>query len=83
MSTIAIGVTLLVALLVTMSWLRKDETISMPMGGGPPPPPHSIEALILAGRKIEAIKLLREGTHLGLKEAKEEVEAIQERLRHG
>jgi ribosomal protein L7/L12 len=35
---------------------------------------------MVAGRKIDAIKLLREQTGLGLKEAKEEVERRQRRL---
>jgi hypothetical protein len=35
---------------------------------------------IFAGRKIEAIKLYREATGLGLKESKEFVEALQSRL---
>lgn len=39
-------------------------------------PPQVMQAL-LAGHKIEAIRLLREQTGLGLKEAKEAVEAAQ------
>ncbi|MEZ4290138.1 MAG: ribosomal protein L7/L12 [Myxococcota bacterium] len=42
--------------------------------------PRSVESLIRAGRKIEAIKRLREETGLGLKEAKEEVERRQRQL---
>ncbi|MCT2398379.1 ribosomal protein L7/L12 [Novosphingobium mangrovi (ex Huang et al. 2023)] len=38
-----------------------------------------IEAAIAEGRKIEAIKLLREATGMGLKEAKEAVEAMERR----
>src|SRR5690606_7006420 len=38
--------------------------------------PTAVEALARAGKKIEAIKVLREQTGLGLKEAKERVEAI-------
>jgi large subunit ribosomal protein L7/L12 len=34
-------------------------------------------ALAAAGRKIEAIKLVREATHLGLKEAKDLVDAME------
>jgi ribosomal protein L7/L12 len=37
--------------------------------------------LIFRGRKIEAIKLYRELTRLGLKEAKDEVDAIEATLR--
>jgi large subunit ribosomal protein L7/L12 len=38
--------------------------------------PETIESLVRAGRKIEAIKLLREQTGLGLKEAKEHVDDL-------
>jgi hypothetical protein len=40
-----------------------------------------INAAIFAGRKIEAIKLYREYTDCGLKEAKEFVETLQAQLR--
>jgi hypothetical protein len=40
-----------------------------------------IRAAILAGRKIEAIKLYRQASGEGLKEAKEFVEAVQAELR--
>jgi ribosomal protein L7/L12 len=36
-----------------------------------------VQQLVLAGKKIEAIKLVREQTGLGLKEAKDAVEAIE------
>jgi ribosomal protein L7/L12 len=49
--------------------------------GGSGPPHGAIEGLIREGRKIEAIKLWREATGLGLKEAKEAVEALERRLR--
>ena len=42
--------------------------------------PEGVQAAIRRNRKIEAIKLLREETGLGLKEAKEEVEARQRKL---
>jgi hypothetical protein len=51
------------------------------------PPPLSDAAMksltdaLLAGRKIEAIKIYRELTGLGLRESKDEVEAIEARLR--
>jgi len=37
---------------------------------------NTVEGLMAAGRKIEAIKLYREQHHVGLREAKEAVEAI-------
>ncbi|MBI1367819.1 MAG: hypothetical protein GC162_04110 [Planctomycetes bacterium] len=40
-----------------------------------------IEADLFAGRKIQAIKIYREHTGVGLKEAKEEVEKIEAGLR--
>lgn len=38
---------------------------------------REIESAIAAGRKIEAIKLLREATGMGLQESKEAVEAME------
>ncbi len=43
--------------------------------------PGSLEAMIFAGQKIQAIKLYRESTGLGLKEAKDAVEAMEANLR--
>ena len=43
-------------------------------GGG------EVERLVRAGRKIEAIKAYRESTGVGLREAKEAVEALERRL---
>lgn len=47
---------------------------------GEPVPPHVADS-IFAGNKIEAIKLYREQTGVGLKEAKDRVEAIEIVLR--
>ena len=41
---------------------------------------HQIAELIRQGKKIEAIKLLRDTTGIGLKEAKEEVERLSAEL---
>jgi ribosomal protein L7/L12 len=41
----------------------------------------AITQAIYTGRKIEAIKLYRESTGKGLKEAKDFIEAVTERLR--
>lgn len=40
--------------------------------------PPEVSALLQAGRKIDAIRLLREKTGLGLKEAKETIESFQD-----
>jgi ribosomal protein L7/L12 len=42
---------------------------------------QEIESHLFAGRKIQAIKIYREATGLGLKEAKDAVEAIEAELR--
>ncbi len=47
---------------------------------GEPMPPQIAE-LIFAGRKIEAIKLYRERSGVGLKEARDRVEAFEIELR--
>lgn len=44
------------------------------------PPDEAVDALLRAGRKIEAIKLVRERTGLGLKEAKDLCDERQRRL---
>lgn len=46
------------------------------MSAPPPIPPH-VQAALRAGQKIDAIRLMREATGLGLKEAKDAVEAFQ------
>jgi ribosomal protein L7/L12 len=55
---------------------RKDQTITMPANTQIQPACQSIEDLVRAGRKIEAIKLLRVETGLGLKEAKDQIDAL-------
>jgi ribosomal protein L7/L12 len=52
------------------------------MRAAPPPKPSpevlaEVRALLAAGSKIEAIKLLREATGMDLKAAKEAVEALE------
>lgn len=42
---------------------------------------ESIKQAVFAGQKIEAIKLYREATGLGLKESKEAVEKLESELR--
>ncbi|HMO58602.1 MAG TPA: ribosomal protein L7/L12 [Roseiflexaceae bacterium] len=58
---------------------------------GQTPPPitiaggtaDTVESLLARGNKIGAIKLVREQTGLGLKEAKEYVDDLEVRLKHG
>lgn len=64
---------------------RADESAPPAPGlssSSPPPPASSagldgVRAALAAGRKIEAIKLYRELTGLGLRESKDAVEAMQ------
>lgn len=60
------------------------------MGGAPPRVPvpvatlspeieQQVRAQLAAGRKIQAIKIARDATHLGLKETKDLVEALERR----
>ena len=65
----------------------KDAVEAMARGEAPPlraamPPANSdtLENLIRAGRKIEAIKLYRAQTGVGLKDAKDHVEALAQQL---
>ena len=66
---------------------KKTDAIMKDLGLAYEPPAPSgsdtVIGLIRAGKKIEAIKIYREETGTGLKEAKEAVEAIQDRLRYG
>lgn len=81
MTTYLLAACVLVVLVLAVSRFRRDDKIAMPPDGSRSGAPDTVESLMLEGRKIEAIKLLREETGLGLKEAKEEVELRQRRLR--
>ena len=82
----SVGAVAVLLFLVVRS--RSDERITMPhhtihtMGSGMGPGtgmqggPDTIESLVRAGRKIEAIKLLREQKGIGLKEAKDEIDEL-------
>lgn len=81
----SMGQLLLIALLILgaialASRLTQDESVSMPGEGLRSGAAGTVESLMLAGRKIDAIKLLREETGMGLKDAKEEVESRMRRF---
>jgi large subunit ribosomal protein L7/L12 len=76
MAVVTIGFIALFLLIVMILRSRSGETITMPTGAQMKPPSQSVEELVRAGRKIEAIKLLREETGLGLKEAKDQVDDL-------
>ncbi|MCB2079256.1 MAG: ribosomal protein L7/L12 [Novosphingobium sp.] len=60
---------------------RPPPSVSAPPRNVPPGETGDVEAALLAGRKIDAIRILRDSTGLGLKEAKEEVERMERRMR--
>jgi ribosomal protein L7/L12 len=66
--------------LVLFTKMRSNERVRMP-DGAVVGALDSVESAIHAGRKIDAIKLYREAHHVGLKEAKEAVERLQESMR--
>lgn len=65
------------ALVITLMSRSRDERVSMPVQPGPVEASKSVRAELAAGRKIQAIKLYREEHGVGLKEAKDAVEALQ------
>jgi ribosomal protein L7/L12 len=74
-------VAILVGAFVLVLLVRSRDQRASPAGGSRVPPPApgsegSIEALIASGRKIEAIKAYRAEHGVGLKQAKEAVEAL-------
>lgn len=83
----AIGLAAGLVLAAIFIWARRPRGASLehppPPAGKSPLPPGSnvqqeIDNLLARGQKIEAIKLLREATGCGLKEAKEQVEAMEQ-----
>jgi len=65
---------------IVFTRLRRDDRVTMPGSIPGPETADSIEALVAAGRKIEAIKQLREESGMGLREAKEAIDAIARQL---
>nr|WP_294811490.1 ribosomal protein L7/L12 [uncultured Sphingomonas sp.] len=84
---IAAGLVILVLIaMIARAGRRRDPL----MGGAPPRVPvpvatlspeieQQVRAQLAAGRKIQAIKIARDATHLGLKETKDLVEALERR----
>jgi hypothetical protein len=84
---IAAGLVILVLIaMIARAGRRRDPL----MGGAPPRVPvpvatlppeieRQVRAQLAAGRKIQAIKIARDATHLGLKETKDLVEALERR----
>lgn len=64
------------------AWER-GERLDAPLAPMPSQDDASVEALLRNGQKIEAIKLVRQRTGLGLAEAKDAVEDMERRLRQG
>ncbi len=60
------------------AWLSQtDARLKQPEVKQPEPLPERVRALLAAGRKIEAIKIYREQTGVGLAEAKDAVEKLE------
>jgi large subunit ribosomal protein L7/L12 len=55
----------------------RDVSPIMPSTTLPPEIEAQIRALLAAGRKVEAVKLARDTTHLGLKDSKDLVETFE------
>ena len=62
---------------------QKGHPLTVPIASSIDQLPASVLQAIQSGNKIEAIKLLREQTGLGLKEAKDAVEAMPKRKAGG
>jgi len=81
----AVAAAALVVIVVAVLVLRRRSDVVVV----PPRPqrgaahPESLEGLLAQGKKIEAIKLVREQTGMGLKEAKDYVEAYAAGKRPG
>ncbi|MFA6113665.1 MAG: ribosomal protein L7/L12 [Sphingomonas sp.] len=57
--------------------VARGTPIDAPTTSLPPEVEEQVRALLSAGRKIDAIKLARDATHLGLKETKDLVESLE------
>ena len=62
-----------------LEWAQREADASPPpnaTGGGGNPVSAEVSQLVMQGKKIQAIKVLREQTGLGLKEAKDIVDRL-------
>lgn len=86
-AALVIGVVVVLLIIAILRWQRAGINVpispALPTAERPPqaaPLPSDLEAqaraLLARGKKIEAIKLVRQSTQLGLKEAKEYVDAL-------
>ena len=85
---LCLGAILLLLVLAAALWLqnRQQERENQPLPADRDTPPlgleadedlyQTVEGLLLQGRKIEAIKLYREMTGVGLKEAKDTIDKM-------
>jgi hypothetical protein len=82
----AIGLAAGLGLAAFFVWTRRERSGGLdrvPVVRAPLPPAldRAIDDLLSRGRKIEAIKLLRDATRCGLKEAKDRIEALEQERR--
>ncbi|MBU3146294.1 ribosomal protein L7/L12 [Clostridium sp. CF012] len=86
---IIIGVLLLSSILTGINQLRNDikrtnkvlEKIAKQIGVPETAVDDEIKSLVIDGKKIKAIKMYRQTTGLGLKEAKEQIDLLSEKLK--
>lgn len=87
---IIIGALLLSSILTGINQLRNDikrtnktlEKISKQIGVPETSVDDEIKSLVIDGKKIEAIKMYRQTTGLRLKEAKEQIDLLSEKLKN-
>jgi DNA-binding Lrp family transcriptional regulator len=85
---IIIGIMLLSSILTGIQQLRNDSKrtikilgeIAKQIGVPETPVDDEINNLVVEGKKIKAIKMYRQATGLGLKEAKENIDLLSEKL---
>lgn len=87
---IIIGIMLLSSILTGIQQLRNDSKrtikilgeIAKQIGVPETPVDDEIKNLVIEGKKIKAIKMYRQATGLGLKEAKENIDLLSEKLKN-
>lgn len=78
MSTQAL-IVLVLGVVLALALLRRHSEVATVPATGSPAQATTVESVLAAGRKIEAIKLYRQEHGVGLREAKEAVEELQRR----